>query len=247
MSIFSNIHIEGLTPLEAVTGTKPIPTLPQVIEGMTHSITPTLLNAFLYFQGASEKWKESAEESMMNTLGKIFVSNPAMSKGVEFEDLICKITEGKSFESLEIKHLEEFNKDTLKEIVITLGDIVAEGDWQVAVKTPFKSKTGEIFQLSSKFDVLKPEIIYDIKYTGKKRADKFKNSVQHRIYMYQTGISKFAYLVSDCKKWWREDYYRDSLNDGHYIDSIICDFLAWLDSKPEAKELYREKWKVKTQ
>jgi hypothetical protein len=190
----------------------------------TYLITPTLLNSFLYMEGIKdpEKKKEKELEMIKQLRKDKMPSNPAMDKGNEFESLIERVTTGKLVEELEVEHLKEFKRETLNSIVNSIAAIVRGGVWQEKVKKNLILEGQEdSYVLYGRSDVIKPSIIYDIKYTGRRHLNKFSSSTQHRLYMYCTGIEKFSYLISDGKDWWREDYFRSLCNDQTFLENII--------------------------
>lgn len=202
----------------------------------------------MYFQKAKEDKREAAEQAMLSTVQKKkFEATDPINKGIEFEALIEQVTQGKDVALLPTKYLQEFDREKLNKIIVDLSTIVQGGTWQDKVeKTLFLGRRSS-YLVYGKTDVLKAgEIIYDIKYTGRKMANKFANSTQHRLYMYCTGIEKFSYLVSDGKTWWREDYYSNPAEDSLFLATIIREFREWLETNEEAAKAFEEKWVVVT-
>ena len=210
-------------------------------------ITPTLLNSFLYLQGIKkDELKKEEEKNFIKKLNKERTpSNIAMDRGNEFESLIEDRTKDIQREDLIIKHLKEIDRDKLLNNIDELAEIVKGGEWQAKVEKPLVSdKDKTSYLVYGKTDVLKSNIIYDIKYTQKKRANKFSTSTQHRIYLYCTNINQFSYLVSDGNEWWREDFYRHPTMDSQFILNIIEEMRTWINKREEAKAAFEKNWKI---
>lgn len=209
-----------------------------------YKLTPSLLNSFLYMQSIKDKEKREAEElRMVGTLQRDRMpSNPAMDKGNEFESLIEQVTKGVDIDALKVEHLSELPRDNLNTIITSIAAIVQGGEWQKKVTKDLPlNDEGDVCVVTGKIDVEKPSIIYDIKYSGRKRLNKFSGSTQHRIYMYCTGIERFSYLISDGKDWWREDYYKSS-SDYLFLMQIIREFKDWLGTNEAAAEAFQRNW-----
>ena len=197
-------------------------------------------------QGIKDPEKKAAEE--IKFLGQLrkekFPSNPALDKGNEFEALIEKVTQGQKIEDLVVKQFpeDEFKRETLNSVINSIAAIVRGGTWQERVKSTLTLKQGgDSYLLYGRVDNMKPSIIYDIKYTGRKQLNKFSSSTQHRLYMECTGIQKFSYLISDGKDWWREDYNR-SVHDKEFLETIINEMRTWIAKNEEADKAFNTKW-----
>jgi len=166
-------------------------------------------------------------EDFLKTLSRErFEPNEAMLKGIRFEEDIRSYCEGVSD----------------KEDIITtqIGDIVKGGVWQATVSKPMVIADTE-YLLYGKCDVIKENFIYDIKFTGNYDIGKFQNSVQHLIYMYCTELADFAYLISDGKEWWREDYKANGDIENE-IRSRIAEFRDYLSFDKPAEDLFLTNW-----
>ena len=131
-------------------------------------------------------------------------------------------------------------KDDYSECVIACGKIVKNGLWQQSVKKEIKVGNQE-FLLYGRTDVIKRDTIYDIKFTSNYELGKFLDSIQHLIYLYCSDLPNFSYLISDGKDWWKEDYVNHEGVEGQ-IKSKISDFLNYLETDKEAKEMFFNKW-----
>lgn len=210
---------------------------------MNYLITPTLLNSFSYYMSEYGK-----REDFLKTLGREkFEPNEAMQKGIDFERFI------ELFSKEEISFVDgnlhvntkEFTKNCPPkeywELIKNIGQIVEKGVWQATVQKSLIIGDAE-YLVYGKCDVIKENFIYDIKFTKNYEIGKFSSSIQHLIYMYCTGLTKFAYLISDGKEWWREDY-QASKNIESEIKSRISEFRSYLVGDKEAENLYLTKWK----
>jgi hypothetical protein len=206
---------------------------------MKYLITPSLINSFKYFMEYSEDEKRAeygenanirSDEQIRNdfilTLKRERTApNEAMKKGLEFE---------KSIQD------QKFDPDSPQAII---HEIVKEGIWQESCKKDINVDNQD-YLLYGRIDVIKRDWIYDIKYTGSYELGKFLDSIQHRLYMYCTGIDKFAYLISDGKQFWREDYKATSVNE-YEIKEEIREFRHYLKNDPELEQLFLNNWESK--
>lgn len=186
-------------------------------------ITPSLINSFSYYMSEYGK-----REDFLKTLSREkFEPSDAMQKGIDFED--------------SIKSYCESNKDEADKCIREVGDIVEGGVWQATVQKILTIGNTE-YLLYGRCDVIKENFIYDIKFTSNYEVGKFSNSAQHLIYMYCTRLSDFAYLISNGKEWWREDY-KASKDIENEVKSRIAEFRDYLDVDREARALFLTKWK----
>lgn len=199
-------------------------------------ITPTLLNSFAYYfdyepeaSGEGEEFvsaeqKEAAvRKDFLQTLSREkYAATEAMEKGNILEARIKAYCDGANDED---------------KVVREIGDICKGGMWQEKCKADFGD-----YLLYGKIDNLKRDTINDIKYTGTYDVGKYSKSMQHRIYLYCTGLPKFSYLISNGREWWGEDYF-NHVGIEQEIRTAINSFIAYLENDPEARELYYSKWK----
>jgi hypothetical protein len=184
-------------------------------------VTPTLINSFEFYRSYEGEDEAGKRQEFLNTLKRErFEPNEAMKKGIAFEAAIenyCTTGEGEG-------------------VVKEIGDIVNGGLWQEAVSKPFGD-----YLLYGKTDVIKADTIYDIKYTSSYDLGKFQNSIQHRIYLFCSGLPKFSYLISSGQEWWKEDYNNHSAIQ-HEINEKLKEFSSYLERDAEAGDLYYSKW-----
>lgn len=220
----------------------------------SYLITPSLLQSFQYFIDYDED-EACAKYSQGDTIAKVktnaqirteflqtlsrekFSPNEAMQAGIEFEDRIKALCDGAINSSIGWKY-----DDAAKEIAGT----VWNGAWQEKCSREIELNN-ENYLLYGKMDVVKRDWIYDIKFvtkTSNYEVGKFLNSVQHRIYLFCTGFSKFAYLVSDGKQVWREEY-RANSDDESFIKNKISEFRNYLKNDSEMELMFLTKWESK--
>lgn len=224
-------------------------------------ITPSLINSFFYYM--KDEWKSPADSraDFLKTLSREkFEPNEAMQKGIDFEYLVEKTCDWESvnwvsllsmkcqkLKSLNITNFSEANEFYTKNTqyfscVKEIADVVKDGVWQSSCKKDLQV-SGKNFILYGRCDVIKADTIYDIKFTSNYDVGKFNDSIQHLIYMYCLDLDKFAYLVSDGKSFWREDYFANDLENK--IKSKISEFIQYLERDKEASNMFYSKWESK--
>ena len=198
-------------------------------------ITPTLINSYQYYINDEFKSPADSRADFLKTLSREkFEPNENMQKGIDFEDNIKALCDGT---------ITEEGKRLFKKCFIDIANIVKGGLWQQACKKDLQVGNKE-FLLYGKMDVVKRDIVYDIKFTSNYELGKFLDSSQHLIYLYCTGLPKFQYLISDGEDYWIEDYFNYA-NIENEIKSKISDFLGYLENDKEAKEMFETKWGAK--
>ena len=200
-------------------------------------VTPSLLSSFQYYFSSefedtetdegvittAKQKEQAAHEDFLRTLRRERGEpSAAMLKGIAFEDRIRKYCG---------------DGDTSESAVREVGDIVRGGMWQEKMK-----KELDGFLLYAIADVIKQDTIYDIKYTGSYEVGKYSGSAQHRIEFLCTGMPSFAYLVSNERDVWREDYSNHAGIEGE-VRQMIADFTGYLKNDLQAHEIYYKKWK----
>lgn len=214
-------------------------------------ITPSLLNSFAYFMNYDEaeqaakygdnytpKTNAEMRAEFLKTLSREkFEPNEAMKAGIHFEEEIKALCDGV---------ITEEGKANYKQPYLDISEIVKGGIWQTAVSKSLQLGSIE-YLLYGKTDVMKEDIIYDIKFTtngSNYDVGKYQNSAQHRIYLYCSSLPRFAYLISDGKSVWREDYgNHEEIEDD--LKEMISDFMHYLKSDSEAAQLYFGRWNAK--
>ncbi len=155
-----------------------------------------------------------------------FEPNESMQKGIDLENRIQAWCAGQ----------QEMSLDDMGDAVAGIGELCKGGGGQVPIKREFDG-----FLLYGRADVIKQDTIIDIKYSGSYDLGKYQPSAQHRIYLLCTDLPKFAYVISDGRSWWREDYANHANNEVE-VRALIREFIGYLKNDPEAAKLYKEKW-----
>ena len=196
-------------------------------------ITPSLLNSWQFYMNCREDYEEKAKESFLNSLNRVKTpTNEAMQKGINFENHVKKSVEGE-------KGFIVTEKQEYADCVQEVANVVHGGQWQVKVYKDMVIENIPFF-LYGRIDVLKGIYAYDIKFTSNYETGKFLKSYQHPFYLDCIDVPYFAYLISDGKNVWREDYKKSELNP---IENTIRDFVQWLPE--EWQDIYFDKWKSK--
>jgi hypothetical protein len=196
-------------------------------------LTPSLHSSWYFYHLMEAKTKQDFLEVLLK---KPLQQTEAMLDGIRFEDNVRSICDGPSdFTKVAIKGTPAY-ADCVREVA----SIVRGGLRQEKVYTD-TSLCGRSFLLYGKADVVKREWVYDIKFTGNYDIGKYSNSIQHLLYMHCSGLPKFAYLITDGRSVWREDYFLDDQTLprlrgelSSMIDNIMAD--------PDFKRAYIENW-----
>lgn len=196
-------------------------------------VTPTLYNDWRFYHLMDFKVKQD----FLNTLLKVpIVRSQPMQDGIDFEDDVRAVADGLVDPTI-------FEESPRTKCVIEVAEIVKGGLWQERVKKEVRLCGLDIL-LYGKADVFKRDFIFDVKWTANGsnyEPGKFKDSIQHPLYMICGEMPRFAYLITDGKSVWREDYHVDEntehnllANAGAMIDSIMSDV--------DFKKAYLENW-----
>ena len=185
---------------------------------MGHLMTATLLSSFKWMQDAPASWAQRAREDFFSKVRRtdVFAPTPEIERGMRFERIICDSCNTLDEDSFMLKvrdiYVDEISSDpdteqlsvTEKESLLTRILNVCNvmyhqckgGEQQVKIGKDIEA-CGEQFYLFGYIDVLQPSTILDIKTCTKFREDKYRDSIQHSIYQYATGIPEFKYIVAD--------------------------------------------------
>ncbi len=201
-------------------------------------ITPTLLNSFNYFMNSES---ETALEDFSKVIKKEFTTNKYVEAGNIWENRVCHPS------------FKEDNK-----LVIEVADKIKYGYFQQPLKKWIVVNNIKIL-LYGKADVVMYDKIFDIKTTSSDyQTNYYYNSLQHKIYMYCTGIKNFEYLITKIKIKEQDNKAVDVEpveNFGEFYDwqdkyesdifNCINDFFNFLKSNEELKKSFNELWKAK--
>lgn len=185
---------------------------------MGHLMTATLLSSFKWMEDAPASWAQRARDDFYAKLRRQdkFEPTPEVQRGIEFERIICdrcNDMEEEQFmlamrdlyaEKIKADSKLEFASIESKEVLLTRILNVCNtmyhqckgGQQQVKVGKDIKVGDEE-FYLFGFIDVLQPITILDIKTCTKYKESKYRDSIQHSIYQYCTGVLDFKYVVAD--------------------------------------------------
>jgi len=207
----------------------------------SYLITPSLINSFQWFQTCSYIDKDRLRTDFLRTLRKEYYEpSKAAQKGIKFENDVMSYLENGDFS------MPKFLRNT-KEYEYCIHQIASHltnknGIWQKPCSKDVKFRQAN-FVLYGKIDYCTDNYLYDIKTTKNYNPNKFLNNIQHYIYLYCTDINKFKYLIADFKSVYVEEYEVNKNDLELKIFNDLNKLLKYLDSDPEAKEIYKDKWK----
>jgi hypothetical protein len=213
------------------------------VENKTYKITQTLLNSFNYFLKSEG---ENALADFEKVIRKEYQDNKYTLAGKQWENEVCHNPKSKL-----AKEVHEKIKDC---------------DFQAEVSKEIEVNNRKIL-LYGFADAIGYDIIYDIKTTSSDyEIGKYQTSLQHKIYMFCTGIKQFEYLLTkinikehECfldaegasipeyeiipaDNFGEYDRWQDSYEGD--IHKSIDDFFNWLNisANEENKKIFNEKW-----
>ena len=176
---------------------------------------------------SSEKRLSAYDEFLLTLRREPTPTNEAMQKGIDFEDLVTAITEGRGD-----------YKSKWYEAADEVAGIVKGAILQFRGSKPAEVR-GVPLILYGRFDALKAGVIYDIKFSGSYEVGKYIDSTQHPMYLeIVPEATEFTYLVSNGSNVWPETYTREETPS---IIPTITAFFDWLDVYG-LMGLYKEKW-----
>ena len=201
---------------------------------MAYMITHSLLSAWLRsisenpFDDATQE--DSSKEEFLRVLRREPTpTTEAMQNGIDFEDMVTALTQGRPTDPKKAAWLEAAQK---------VADIVRGGQLQYAAKQYVQAYGTEIM-LYGRLDALKAGHIYDIKFSKSYERGKYYDSTQHPMYLQLIPEAMdFTYLVSNGTDVWTECYRREEPAPIMYT---VNNFLSWLHTMG-LMQLYQEKW-----
>ena len=195
-------------------------------------LTHSLLSSWLYamkdspYEDATTE-RDSYQEFLQTLCREQGEQTEAMRNGIEFEDLVTDIVNGKA--DTEHKWYEAASK---------VASIVKGGQLQYTAKKKVTVSGIEIL-IYGRLDVLKAGEVIDIKFSKGYERGKYLSSTQHPTYLELIQeAERFTYLVSNGTEVWTETYRRDETPD---ITVIIASFLECLKAN-DLWELYEKHW-----
>ena len=216
---------------------------------MTHSLLGSWLYALRENPYEDMTTERDPMEEFKTTLArKPTPVTPKMQMGIDFEDLVTAILQGKK----EAAYCTETRDHQIDRKILPVQD----NPWYEAAAEIANQIQGGILQyranksvsvagldlvLHGRLDALKAGHIYDIKFTRYERG-KYFDSTQHPMYFELVPEAvDFTYLASNGSDVWTETYRRE---DTRSIYPVIGDFVSWLSSTG-LLDLYKEKWGAK--
>lgn len=228
---------------------------------MTHSLLAAWLRSMEDDPDADATKEDTSKQDFLRVLCRQPTpTTEAMQNGIEFENLVTDIVNGKKvvqeklagelIPNMPAEMLYEPNSgEPMIEHIYprwyepakAIADIIRGGQLQV-VATKRVTVSGMDFLLYGRLDGVKAGSIYDIKFSGVYQRGKYFDSTQHPMYMeLLPEASDFTYLVSNGKEVWTERYRRDETPS---IYPIISDFVSWLNVTGNMA-LYQQYWGAK--
>lgn len=198
-------------------------------------ITPSLLNSWGYIWECEKYVRESQNDTIS------YEDKISEAKKKAFDDFLTSLNRIKNEPNEYMLRGIEFEDECYKGNT-PISPIIENGLFQV-VGTKKVVVNGIKFLMYGRLDVLKGEIIYDIKRVSRYSLQKYIGSYQHGFYLDLFPRAKaFKYLAfDDSEKLHIETYYRDEYQPT--ID-VISNFVNWLIEN-NLLDLYKEKWKSK--
>ena len=157
---------------------------------MSILVTQSLYGAIKFYENANEQWRTRAEKSLRNILARDY-SEPMpepVKRGIDFENAVYNILSRSNSDK------ESMGSEYFRAIV------KACENGRVQEKVKFFLVIDDVeYCMYGKIDILKPELIIDLKVTGhwnRFSEDKYFNSMQHHMYCFGKKIPDFEYHIA---------------------------------------------------
>jgi len=205
---------------------------------MRYLLTHSLLSSWLYLMKDNTFSDATNEKDWQEDFMKVLKREPtetteAMQKGIDFEDMVTRITLKQQTEADE--------QSTWYESAKKVAQDVSGGALQYKASKPV-TVDGVDLLLYGRLDCLKAGKVMDIKYSGSYDTGHFFDSTQHPMYLELIPEAyEFVYVVSNGQYVWHETYKREETLS---IIPIISDFLCWLRVM-NLFDVYAEHWGTK--
>lgn len=217
---------------------------------MTHSLLASWIYAMKdnpYEDATTER--DPMAEFMQTLRREPTPTSDAMQNGIDFENLVTNIIEGKTHVPCEAIDVEMNSSIVIPEPITDhpwykpakqIADTIAGGVLQYKARKNV-AICGMDLLLYGRLDALKAGVVYDIKFSKHYDVGKFVDSTQHPMYLrILPEAYKFVYLVSNGSTVWTETYRRDETLP---IEPIVADFLNWLSANG-LMDLYKKHWET---
>lgn len=173
---------------------------------MKYLITSSLLDSFDWLKNCPKSWQKKAMDDFIGILRREKrPTSPECQRGIDFEDLVCRsgLTDNNFVQHIaelyKSKGLQGEKLDKAIEVTYKIYELCVSGEQQKKVMKDIVID-GKEYHLFGYADIVKPNVIYDIKTTTHFKGDEaYLKRSQHRIYSICTGIEDFEYLVADYK------------------------------------------------
>lgn len=201
-------------------------------------LTPSLFDSWRFYQLLDSKEKQDFLDSLLKKPITDPDSLANIKAGLDFEADVMKVCmSGNVYNTL----TGDMDHDYAR-CIAEVADTVRGGLWQERVQFEVKFY-GMTFLVYGKMDVVKRDFIFDIKRSKSYDLGKYQESVQHGTYMFGSKLPKFAYLISDETRVFREDYAMSpdieaAMMNGYetLVDGILAD--------ADFRAAYLEHWKA---
>lgn len=195
---------------------------------MTHS----LLSSWLYTMNGNPYEDMTTERDSYAEFLSALKREPtptteAMQKGIDFENLVTEITEGRG--------------DTGNRWYAAAAEVarIVQGGLLQFKASKEVYLEGITLLLYGRLDALKAGSVIDVKFSGSYDRGKYIESTQHPMYLEIVPEAKdFTYLVSNGSEVWKEKYRRDETPS---IIPTITDFLHYM-KHTGLMEIYLDRW-----
>ena len=209
-----------------------------------YHLTQTLLSSWMYQFEASEDSAETAREDFIRVLNREeSVPSFEMLRGLAFEDAVKYYLDGNEEAPLTYAKYFVANKNSLEgetACVKKVAEYMKDATYQVVAYKDIEVK-GMVFNLMAKCDWVREGVIYDCKRVNNYDVGKYLEKAQHPVYLFVLdGAKKFTYVIADGEDVYTEEYTRETLYQP--IETIISNFVEYLESNPNLMKIYKEKW-----
>lgn len=211
-----------------------------------YHLTQSLLASWMYQFEAAEDYTEQARESFLLVLNRETTETTfEMERGIAFEDAVKDYLDG--VEDAPLHYANEYTssraaRDNEIACVKKVAKYMKGATYQVVAYKDIEVK-GMTFSLMAKCDWVREGVIYDCKRVNSYDVGKYLEKPQHPVYLeVLDGAKKFTYVIADGEDVYTETYTRETLFQP--VETIIAEFVEYLESQPELLEIYKEKWKI---
>jgi len=219
---------------------------------MAYMITHSLLSSWLYYISENPyddaTQEDHSQEDFLRTLRREpSETTEAMQNGIDFENLVTAICEGKEVRTLiqsgpcepnSGEAMESYEYPKWYDAAVEVASIVKGSVFQYATSKPVQVEDMDIL-LYGRLDGLRAGHIFDIKFSNGYDRGKYFDSTQHPMYFaIVPEADDFTYVISNGSEVWTETYRREEANDIIYT---VRDFLNWLKAVGLMDE-YKKYW-----